>query len=127
MMFRERKRWGFLGLPFTFTVYTVDEEKITIEKGLLNKTENDCYLYKVQDVQLKRSIWERLFGTGTIECYTGDVTDKNLVFIHIKNSKVIKDFIWKQSEEARMRRRTVNMQNITADEMANDIGDAFNN
>ena len=41
----ERKRWLFFGLPFTFTKYTVNERVITINTGLLNTTENDCYLY----------------------------------------------------------------------------------
>ncbi len=52
MEFREKKRWGFLGLPFTFTTYMVTEELITVEEGFINKRENDCYIYKVQDVEL---------------------------------------------------------------------------
>ena len=55
MEFREKKRWGFFGLPFTFTTYMVTEELITVEEGFINKRENDCYIYKVQDVELIRS------------------------------------------------------------------------
>ena len=47
MEFREKKRWGFFGLPFTFTTYMVTEELITVEEGFINKRENDCYIYKV--------------------------------------------------------------------------------
>lgn len=117
MEFVERKRWGFLGLPFTFTVYTVKEDLITVQEGFLSKKENDCYMYKVQDVELIRTFWERIFGIGTVKCYTGDTTDKELYLKHIKNSKAVKDFILEASEEARMKRRTMNMLNIGAGDL----------
>ncbi len=110
--FVERKRWLFLGLPFTFTKYIVKEDMITIEAGFLKKVENDCYMYKVQDVEHTASLIERIFGMGTVVCYTGDTTHPRLVLEHIRNSKALKDFILKQSEEARMKRRTVNMLDI---------------
>ncbi len=121
MEFRERKRWIFFGLPFTFTIYTVKEEVITVDTGFLNKEENDCYMYKVQDVTLKTSLWERIFGLGTIICYTGDTTSSQLIMVHIKNARAIKDFILEQSEVARRKRRTMNTLDIGADDADFDI------
>lgn len=115
MEFRERKRWVFFGLPFTFTIYTVKEEILTVDTGFLSKEENDCYMYKVQDVTLKTSLLERIFGLGTIICYTGDTTNPQLVMAHIKNARAIKDFILEQSEIARRKRRTMNTLDIGAD------------
>ena len=115
MEFRERKRWVFFGLPFTFTIYTVKEEVITVDTGFLSKEENDCYMYKVQDVTLKTSLGERIFGLGTIICYTGDTTSPQLVMTHIKNARAIKDFILEQSEVARRKRRTMNTLDIGVD------------
>jgi uncharacterized membrane protein YdbT with pleckstrin-like domain len=117
MEFKERKRWIFLGLPFTFTVYTIKEEVLTIDKGFFNKEENDCFMYKVQDVTLKRSLWERIFGLGTVVCYTGDVTDAVLKLEHIKNAKAVKNFILEQSELERRKRRTLNTLDIGAADM----------
>jgi len=114
MAFKERKRWKFLGLPFSFTVYTVEEEKISINKGFLNTTEDSLYMYKVLDVKLERSLGERIFGLGSIICYTGDITDKVLKIEHVKNSKEIMNFIFNNSEEMRKKRRTLNTQNLTA-------------
>lgn len=113
-MYTERKCWVFFGLPFTFTKYTVTDEVITINEGFLNTKENDCYLYKVQDVELHTSLGERLFKLGTIACYTGDNTHPQLYLTHIHHAKEIKDYILKASEEARRRRRTLNTLNIDA-------------
>ena len=115
MEFQERKRWVVFGLPFTFTVYTIREEVITVITGFLNKDEKDCYMYKVQDVTLKTSLFERIFGLGTIVCYTGDTTSPQLIMEHIKNAKNIKEFILEQSETARRKRRTMNTLDIGAD------------
>lgn len=120
--YMERKRWVFLGLPFTFTTYHVAENVITIDSGFFRKVENDCYMYKVQDVEHTASIWERMVGLGTIVCYTGDTTHPKLLIEHIRNSKAIKEFILKESEEARLKRRTVNMLDIGSGEMG-DIDD----
>lgn len=108
----ERKRWLFLGLPFTFTKYTVKEDMITVDEGLLKTVENDCYMYKVQDVTRSASLIEKIFGLGTVICYTGDTTHPQLLLQHIRHSREVKDFILKESEEARLKRRTVNMLDI---------------
>ena len=77
--FVEKKRWLFLGLPFTFTRYVIKEDMITVDTGVFTKVENDCYMYKVQDVEHTASIWERMAGLGTIVCYTGDTTHPKLL------------------------------------------------
>lgn len=112
-----RKRWLFFGLPWTFTVYNVGDDLLTIDSGFFSQEENDCYMYKITDAKLSRSLIERLFGLGTVTCYTGDTTDKVIILKHIRDSIEIKDYIVKASEAARLRRRTVNMQNITAGDL----------
>lgn len=121
--FQERKRWLFFGLPFTFTKYYIKEDMLTIRSGLFKIVENDCYMYKIQDVQLSNSLVERMFRLGTVSCFTGDNTHPQLILLHIRNARAIKDFILKASEEARLKRRTVNMLDIGSGEMAdmNDI------
>ncbi len=121
MEFKERKRWLFLGLPFTFTKYSIREDVITVDEGLLKTVENDCYMYKVQDVQHSASLLEKIVGLGTVTCFTGDTTHPQLVLQHIKHSKEVKEFILDQSEKARLKRRTVNMVDIGTDGFADDM------
>ena len=118
MEFVERKRWLFLGLPYNFTKYTIKEDLITIDTGLLKTVENDCYMYKVQDVQLTATLMEKMFRLGTVICFTGDTTDPKLELVHIKNARAVKDFILEMSEAARLKRRTVNMLDIGSGDMA---------
>lgn len=108
----ERKRSLFFGLPLSFTVYTVKEDSINIKSGLIKTTEDDTYMYKVQDVKLTRTLFERIFGLGTLICYSGDITDPKLELKHIKNSGMIKDFIRRVSETERRKVRTLHTMDL---------------
>ena len=117
VMFTERKRLLFFGLPWTFTKYTITPSLLTVDQGLLRTTEDDCYMYKVQDVKLTISLMERMFGLATITCYTGDVTNPELKLIHIRHAKVIKSYLLKASEAARIKRRTMHTIDIGAHDL----------
>lgn len=119
--YQERKRLLFFGLPWTFTKYTITADVLTVDEGLFTVEENDCYMYKIQDVTLTASVLERIFGLGTIICYTGDVTNKELKLVHIKRAKEIKGYLLKASEEARLKRRTLHTQDIGADVQEDEI------
>ena len=114
VMFTERKRLLFLGLPWTFTKYTITPSLLTTNHGLLKTVEDDCYMYKIQDVKLTISLMERIFKLATITCYTGDVTNPELKLVHIRRAKEIKSYILKASETARLKRRTMSTMDIGA-------------
>ena len=115
--FREKKRSLLFGLPLSFTTYCIEEELLKVKSGFFTIREEDCYLYKIQDVSLTRTLLERMFGLSTIICHTGDTTNPVLKIEHIKNAKAIKDFILETSEEARLKRRTLNTLDIGTGEM----------
>ena len=116
-VFTVRKRLLFFGLPWTFTKYIIKPDIITRDAGLFKIEEDDCYMYKVQDVKLTVTLMERIFKLGTVICYTGDVTDKELTLVHIKHAREVKDYILKASETARRKRRTLNTLDIGAGDL----------
>lgn len=113
-VYKARKRLLFLGLPWTFTKYIITPDMLTIQAGLLKTEENDCYMYRIQDVKLVTTLAEKIFGLGTVICYTGDVTNPEIHLVHIKKAKEIKNYLLKASEEARIKRRTLNTMDIGA-------------
>ena len=113
---KERKRSLFFGLPLSFTTYTLTEKKINIKKGFLKTVEDDTLMYKVQDVTLVRGLIERIFGLGTIICYSSDVTDSKLMLTHIRNSSEVKEFILQTAEMERRKVRTVHTMGLDASE-----------
>ena len=115
--FVEKKRTALFGVPLYFTTYTISEEMLNIKKGFFKITENDCYMYKIQDVSMTRTLIERIFGLSTIICHTGDTTDPVIVLAHIKNGSAIKEFLLQASDEQRLKRRTINTLNIDADDV----------
>ena len=122
--YREKKRSLFFGLPLSFTTYTVSDKKINIKKGLLRTEEDDTLMYKIQDVKLVRSLWERIFKLGTVICYSGDVTDAKLMLTHIKNCSEIKEYILETSEEERRKVRTLHTMELDgADGLYDDVDD----
>lgn len=114
MEYKERKRSLFFGLPLSFTTYTVSEKKINIKKGLLRTVEDDTLLYKVQDVKLVKGLFEKIFGLGTVICYSSDVTDAKLMLTHIRNASEIKEYILTTSEVERRKVRTVHTMGLDA-------------
>lgn len=114
-MYQEKKRCLLFGLPLSFTTYRIEEEKVNIRKGLFRIVEDDTLMYRIQDVKLVTGFLERIFGLGTIVCYSSDVTDPKLELTHIKNAREIKDYILKTSETERRKVRTLHTMGLDAD------------
>lgn len=121
--FVEKKRTALFALPIYFTTYTITDEMLNVREGFFKITENDCYLYKIQDITLTMTLIERIFKLSTITCHTGDTTSPTLELKHIKNGKAIKEFLLQASDEARLKRRTINTVNIGADDIEEDLAD----
>ena len=62
----EDKKRPIFGLPLSFTKYKLTQEKLLVITGFINIKEEEARLYRIMDVTLKCSFFQRLFGVGII-------------------------------------------------------------
>ncbi len=114
VVWKDRKRIIF-GLPWTFTKYGLSEDRIFIETGFFNLQENEVRLYRIMDVSLERKLWQRLFGMGTITCYSSDKSMGVFKIQNIKKPSEVKELISSYVEEERTRKRVTSKEFINDD------------
>ena len=102
-IWKDRKR--YFGMPLSFTRYALSEDRLFISVGFLNIKDDEILLYRVRDIDTSRSLWQRLFGVGTVVVMSSDKSMPNLVLKNIKDPVMVKELIHKQVEEIKIRRR----------------------
>ena len=120
ILWSDKKRWLFFGLPWTFTKYTCTPEKFIVQSGLLRQREDEIRLYRIKDLTLERTFLQRMLGLGTITCDTGGKSSPRLVIHNVKDSRRVKDLISNAVEEERVRKR-VSSREFMASEDADDM------
>ena len=123
ILFKQRKRL-WCGLPWTFTVYSFDEERLFIKSGMLNIKEDEIRLYRILDLSLKRNFMQRIFGLGTIVVDSSDKTMKCFEIKNIKKARDAKEMLSKLVEEERVRKRISGREFMT-DHDHDGFGDDF--
>ena len=102
-IWQDRKR--YYGLPLSFTRYALSEDRLFTSVGFLNIKDDEILLYRVRDIDTSRSLWQRIFGVGTVTVMSSDKTMPNLVLKNIKDPVMVKEMLHKQVEEMKIRRR----------------------
>lgn len=100
-LWKARKR-NIFGLPWTFTVYTLKEDKLCISSGMLNKKIEEIRLYRIKDFTVHRSLLQRMFGLGTVHICSADSTTPEFDVMNIKEAEKVKDLMSDQVEKARI-------------------------
>ena len=102
-LWKDRKR--YFGLPLSFTRYSLSDDRLFVSEGFLTIKDDEILLYRVRDIDTRRSLWQRLFGVGTVVVASSDKTMPNLVLKNIKDPIMVKELIHKQVEENKIKRR----------------------
>ena len=105
----DRKR-TFLGLPWSFTKYYFSEERFFIEKGFFTTTYDEVRLYRILDLKLKQTLYQKIFGIGTITVYSSDKAQKEFDILNVKKPKQVKELLSEQIEKQREAKRVVNRE-----------------
>ena len=122
MKWSDRSR--ILGMPITFTKYSMSDDRIFCEKGLLSVKFEEILLYRVRDISMKITLGQRIFGVGSILLQSSDKTSPVLELKNIKNPREVKEMIHRQVEEIKVQRR-MRFGEIPEDPSDEDSFDSF--
>ena len=122
-IWHDRKR--ILGLPISFTRYALSEDRLFLKRGVINVKQDEIVLYRVRDLRVSVSLWQRLFGVGTVTVMSSDKTMPTLVLKNVKDPLMVKELIHNQVEEMKIQRR-VRFGEIMTTDAADDDSDLDN-
>ena len=94
LLWKDRKR--ICGLPITFTKYSLSEDRLFVEAGLLNIKQEELLLYRIQDISLKLSLGQRIFGVGSVLVQSSDRSTPVLEVKNIRQPRQVKELIHQQ-------------------------------
>ena len=99
----DRKR--ILGMPLSFTKYSLSKDRIFVKTGFFTSKFEEVVLYRVRDLSLSRSLWQKLFGVGSVTIQSSDKSMPTLVLKNIKKSFEVKELLHACIEEMKKERR----------------------
>ena len=102
-LWKDRKR--YFGMPISFTRYCLSDDRLFLSVGFLTIKDDEILLYRVRDIATTRTLWQRLFGVGTVTVVSSDKTMPTLVLKNVKDPVFVKELIHKQVEEMKIQRR----------------------
>lgn len=118
-IWKDRKR--FLGMPLSFTRYALSEDRLFLSVGFFSIKDEEVLLYRIRDISSTRTLWQRLFGVGTITVASSDKSMPTLVLKNVKKPMEVKELLHAQVEEMKIRRRVRFGEIMTSD--ADDMED----
>ena len=102
-LWEDRKR--NLGLPLSFTKYSLTEDRLFERVGFLNLRYEEILLYRIRDISLREPLSQRIFGVGTILIHSSDQSRPHLEIKRVKKPMAVKELLHKQIEEMKIARR----------------------
>ena len=103
LLWYDKKR--YMGMPISFTRYSLSSDRLFLSTGFLTIQDEEILLYRVKDLNTKRTLWQRLFGVGTITVSSSDKSMPLLEITNVKDPMYVKELIHENVEEAKRKHR----------------------
>jgi len=117
VLWADRKR--YLGMPISFTRYSIDEDRLYIKTGLLRTMTDEVLLYRIMDVRSSQTLWQKIFGVGTVCLSCADHHNQEVTLQSVKGSQKLHRYLSDLIEKSRRGR------GIDGREMFGAAGDAI--
>ena len=102
-LWHDRKR--ILGMPLSFTRYALSEDRLFLKRGFLNVHQDEIVLYRVRDLRVSQTLWQRVFGAGTVTVISTDKSIPELALKNIRQPNEVKELIHEYVEKMKIARR----------------------
>ncbi|SFB23038.1 PH domain-containing protein [Acetitomaculum ruminis DSM 5522] len=112
-LWTDKKR--HLGLPISFTRYTLKEDKLIVKRGFLNIVEDEVRLYRILDLGIRKPLGQRIFGVGTIEVHSSDKSLGDFEIEKVKDASKVMELLSDKVEEERQKKRVFSRENMGED------------
>lgn len=99
ILWKDRKR--ILGMPLSFTKYSVDRNRLHCQKGFFKTTIDELLLYRILDIKSVRTLGQKICGVGTVTLFSADQTNPTFELKNIKKPDKVRAFLSKLIETER--------------------------
>ena len=109
-IWRDRKR--YFGLPISFTVYGIYEkenawQKLFVQTGFFNTNIEELHVYRIDDLTVKQTLWDKIFKVGSIIVYCQDASNDQVVIKCVKEPYKVRAILNDMIEAARKNKNIV--------------------
>ncbi|MEM1152784.1 MAG: PH domain-containing protein [Pseudomonadota bacterium] len=91
--------WKYLEIRCV--AYTLTDEQMTLQSGVLNRTTDNLELYRVKDWRVSQPIHLRTLGLGNVELMTSDQTSPEFLMVAVSDPSSIAKRIRENVEQVR--------------------------
>ena len=90
--------------------YEVTSDRIEFSRGIFDRRVDNLDMFRVVDLNLRRSLLDCLFGIGAVKLVTTDKTDPEFIFEKIRGPRILYDIIKKASLEADQKNSVIHLE-----------------
>ncbi len=100
VLWKDKKRPIF-GLPISFTTYTLTEDKLLIDSGILSRHQEEVRLYRMTDFSVSQTLFQRIFGVGNVNISSSDNMQGDFSIVSVRNPFTVKEMFSEAVEKVR--------------------------